>query len=107
MSPGKTTRKYRTSRLPIWLPLLVFLGVAGSAAAQQVWFAPGDNLPRGQKLFNQDFPALFNDPPVWNTRVDAFQITPFYAVKSTDADLLRIAGFLERHHIALAVGVQP
>jgi hypothetical protein len=100
-------RKYRSWRLPIWLPLLVFLSMAWSAAAQQIWFAPTDNLPRGPKLFNQDFPALFQDPPVWNTRVDVFEIAPYYAARATDADLLRIAAFLARHHIALAVSVQP
>jgi hypothetical protein len=89
----------------MWLAMLVLFGMARGALAQQVWFAPTDNLPRGPKLFNQDFPALFNEPPVWNTRVDVFQITPFYALRATDADLLRIAEFLTRHHIALAVGV--
>jgi hypothetical protein len=33
------------------LPLL-----AGSAAAEEVWFAPPDNLDRGPRTFNHDFP---------------------------------------------------
>jgi hypothetical protein len=94
---------------------LALCGVIGSAAvaslravaAMEVWFAPSDNLPRGSKQFNRDFPELFVEPSSWNTHVDVFGIPPYYAAKATDEELLNVAGFLTRHHINLAVGVQP
>jgi hypothetical protein len=94
---------------------LALYGVIGSAAvapwhaaaATEVWFAPPDNLPRGSKQFNRDFPELFVEPPPWNTHVDVLQIPPYYAAKAKDEELLNVAGFLIRHHIDLAVGVQP
>ena len=79
----------------------------GRAQATEVWFAPTDNLARAGKLFNQDFPRLFDEPPAWNTDIDLFQIAPFYAEHATDEDLLRIASFLARRRIVLGAGVQP
>jgi len=90
-----------------FLLMLASIAATGGATAEQIWFAPADNLARGTKLFNQDFPKLFDDPPAWNTNVDVFQIAPYYAARASDEDLLRIAGFLARQHITLAVGVQP
>jgi hypothetical protein len=77
------------------------------AQAAEVWFAPTDNLARAGKLFNQDFPHLFDEPPAWNTDIDVFQIAPFYAEHATDEDLLRVARFLSRRHIVLGAAVQP
>ncbi len=79
----------------------------GRARATEVWFAPTDNLARAGRLFNQDFPRLFDEPPAWNTDIDSFQIAPFYAEHATDEDLLRIASFLGRRRIVLGAGVQP
>lgn len=35
---------------------VLFPSLAGSAAAEGVWFAPPDNLDRGPRTFNDDFP---------------------------------------------------
>ncbi len=46
------------------------------ALAQQVWFAPPDNLQRGNKTpINQDFPHLFDQPPAWSVQADVFLIS--------------------------------
>lgn len=58
----------------LWLAASLLLAVP--AAALEIWFAPGDDPPRGDKSRNQDFPALFDEPPAWNTWADVFQITP-------------------------------
>jgi hypothetical protein len=79
----------------------------GLARSSEIWFGPGDNMARGGRVLDSDFPHLFDEPPSWNTRIDVFQLTPFYARKAADADLLRIQAFLDRHHIALAVATQP
>jgi hypothetical protein len=88
--------------------LLLLIGILPRLArAGEIWFAPSDNLPRGGEIKDSDFPHLFDEPPSWNTRIDVFQITPYYARMAPDADLLRVQAFLDRHHIALAVGSQP
>jgi hypothetical protein len=80
---------------------------AGPAVAAEIWFAPIDNLPRGNRLRNQDFPRLFDEPAAWNTRVDVFQLSPYFVTQAPEAEIRRIAEFLKRHRIAVAVGVQP
>jgi hypothetical protein len=35
---------------------VLFPLLAGSAAAEEAWFAPPDNLDRGPRTFNHDFP---------------------------------------------------
>jgi hypothetical protein len=79
----------------------------GVARSGEIWFAPSDNLARGGRVMDADFPHLFDEPPSWNTRIDVFQMTPFYARTAPDADLVRLRAFLDRHHIALAVASQP
>ena len=74
---------------------------------EEIWFAPADSLPRGTKQLDQDFPKLFDEPPAWKTDIDVFPIAPYFAERASDEDLLHISHFLNRHHIALAVAVQP
>lgn len=80
-----------------------------SASAQQVWFAPNDNLARGQNrdlYLNHDFPHLFDPSPAWGAKTDVFAISPMMGSTVGPADQLdRINAFLIEHHIALAVGI--
>ncbi|MBB6248482.1 hypothetical protein [Rhodanobacter sp. A1T4] len=77
------------------------------ALAQQVWFAPPDNLQRGTKPpINQDFPHLFDPSPAWGVQADVFLISPFLgSVAGPEATLRTINAFSTRHHMAFAVGI--
>jgi hypothetical protein len=83
-------------------------GAAGQRA-QQVWFAPNDNLARGpnrDRYLNRDFPHLFDSSPAWEANTDVFVISPMMGSTVGPADQLdRINGFLAERHIALAVGI--
>ncbi len=79
------------------------------ARAAEVWFAPNDDLRRGAAhdiVLNEDFPHLFDDDPAWSARTDVFLISALMANGAgSETELRRIAAFLERRHIKLAVGV--
>jgi hypothetical protein len=107
MYPMVIDRCRRFCRVGPAVFLLLIGIVPGLARSSEIWFGPGDNLPRRGRVLDNDFPHLFDEPPSWNTRIDVFQLTPFYARTAPDADLLRIQAFLDRHHIALAVATQP
>jgi hypothetical protein len=83
----------------------LFLLLAGSAAAEEVWFAPPDNMDRGARSYNKDFPQLFDPSPAWSARADVFVLSPLFAEAATEEQAKRVAGFLADHHIALAVGI--
>jgi len=78
-----------------------------AAAAQQVWFAPNDNLPRGpnrDRYLHHDFPHLFDPKPAWDAKIDVFKISPMMGSVVGPADELgRINAFLTGRRIALAV----
>ncbi|MDE3177609.1 MAG: hypothetical protein KGM15_16030 [Pseudomonadota bacterium] len=80
-----------------------------AASATEVWFSPNDNLRRGAAhdiVLNEDFPHLFDDNPSWSAGADVFVISAIMANGGGSEDeLRRIAAFLERRHIKLAVGV--
>lgn len=94
--------------------LLIFcsslLLIAGApASAQEVWFAPPDNLPRGDKVFGPDFDDLFNPSTRWDgalSRVEVFQINPRYSFASPEPSLKRVLDFVRARHIKLAVAMQ-
>jgi hypothetical protein len=79
------------------------------AFAQQVWFAPNDDLARGpnhDRYLNHDFPHLFDPAPAWDAKIEVFGISPMMgSVVGPVDELQRINTFLTGHHIALAVGV--
>jgi hypothetical protein len=83
--------------------------LASSASAQEVWFAPNDDLPRHPNrdwIPGPDFPHLFDSTPAWSARTDVFEISPMMgSVVGPEDELHRIGSFLSQHHIALAVGV--
>jgi hypothetical protein len=73
--------------------------------AQQVWFAPPDNLPRGTRVINQDFPHLFDDSPAWSAKANVFALAPHYVEAASEDSLRRVAAFLKQHNITLAVAI--
>ncbi len=107
MSPIQRCKHHPLCRVGAVIFFLLIGMVPRLAQAGEIWFAPGDNLARGGRVLDSDFPHLFDEPPSWDTKIDVFQLTPFYARTAPDADLLRIQAFLNRHGIALAVATQP
>jgi hypothetical protein len=78
-----------------------------TALAQEIWFAPPDNLQRGtQPPTNEDFPHLFDPSPAWSVRSDVFVLSPrMGSVVGPEEALRGINAFLSQHHTSLAVGV--
>ncbi len=80
---------------------------AEPALAQQVWFAPNDDLARGpnhDRYLNHDFPHLFDPKPAWDAKIDVFKISPLMGSAAGPADELgRINAFLKDRRIALSV----
>lgn len=77
------------------------------APAQQVWFAPPDNLQRGANpATNDDYPQLFDTSPAWSVHTDVFVISPLMgSVVGPEEALRKTNAFLATRHIALAVGI--
>ena len=86
------------------LALLCLVFAAGSVAAQQVWFAPPDNMDRGARTFNHDFPQLFEPQPAWDGKTDAFVLSPKFTADASEEDTKRVTSWLAARHITLAVG---
>jgi hypothetical protein len=94
------------------LALAAFLLIVGSSAqatAQSIWFVPPDNLPRGDKLMNEDYDALWDNPKSWSyaaSQISVFSINPYYAAVAPEEKIREIYQFLSARHIAFAVGMQ-
>jgi hypothetical protein len=93
------------------LSITVFLAALAApigALAQQVWFAPNDDLPRGpdrDRYLNHDFPHLFDPKAAWDPKIGVFEISPMMGSTVGPGDELnRINAFLAERGIALAVG---
>jgi hypothetical protein len=85
---------------------LLLITLLASASAEEVWFAPPDNMDRGARTFNHDFPHLFDRNPAWDAKIDVFKISPKMGSTIGPAEqLTRINAFLKDRHIALAVDV--
>jgi hypothetical protein len=87
--------------------LLVFLN--WQAKAQEIWFAPPDDLPRGAKIFSDDFSRLWTAPEEWTfaaSHISVFVLSPYYASVGLEDNIKAISLFLTSRHIALAVGIQ-
>ena len=96
----------RRSPIVVCLAILCLAFAARPAAAQQVWFAPPDNMDRGARTFNHDFPGLFDEKPAWDPKIEVFKISPKMGSTIGPADqLTRINAFLKERHIALAVSI--
>jgi hypothetical protein len=87
------------------IPVALCLALTASpVAAQQVWFAPPDNLDRGARTFNHDFPQLFESPATWDGKTDVFVLSPKFAEEAPEEEQERVTSWLAARHIALAVG---
>jgi hypothetical protein len=98
------------SRLAIGVLFITSLGVgAAGAFAQEVWFAPNDDLPRGpnrDKIQGPDFQHLFDPTPSWKMHIDVFAISSMMAtIVAPDDEISRIDAVLSKRHIALAVAI--
>jgi hypothetical protein len=89
--------------LTICSGLLLSTGMA-SASAEDVWFAPPDNMDRGARTFNHDFPQPFEPLPAWDGKTDGFVLSPKFAADASEEDIKRVISWLAGRHIALAVG---
>jgi hypothetical protein len=78
-----------------------------SVLAQQLWFAPGDDLEVKGIISHPDFPKLFEDPSLWPTglaHVNVFQFrAPYLARKPEES--AKYYSFLKAHHIEIAVAM--
>ena len=92
-----------------FVALAVALCVPRHATAQQIWFAPPDQLPRGGgRVYGPDFMDLFEPNSPWShalSKVQVFMLAPRFPLAASDADLTRVLGFLRAHKIALVVGM--
>jgi hypothetical protein len=94
--------------LTVCSSLLLLTGIAG-ASAQELWFAPPDNLPRGDKVFGPDFDDLFSPGTRWDgalARVEVFQINPRYSFASPEPNLKRVLDSIGHKQTKLAVAMQ-
>jgi hypothetical protein len=82
------------------------------AAAQEIWFAPPDDMVRpGQTMaLSDDFSGLFAPDAPWQTaasRIKTFSIAAtYFAQHASDEQLKAIFTFLAAHHIRLDVTLQ-
>jgi hypothetical protein len=86
------------------LSIVLLLSFVIDVAAGEVWFAPPDNMDRGPRSYNKDFPHLFDPSPAWSARSDVFVLSPLFAEAATEEQAKRVSSFLANHHIGLAVG---
>ena len=82
--------------------VVLFLLLAGSASAQEVWFAPPDNMDHGARSFNHDFPELFESSPAWGGKTDVVVLSPKFAADASEEDTKRVTSWLAARHIAVA-----
>jgi hypothetical protein len=90
----------------LWASLTIWLTTTASAVAEEVWFAPPDNLVRFDHQANEDFPQLFGADAKWahaSSRINVFNLTAFYILRAPEAELRAAVNLLAAHHIALNV----
>ena len=84
---------------------LFLVGYNERAVAQQVWFAPGDDLDVGGVVAHPDFQGLFAPGAAWQTglqHVDVMQIRAPWFLRMPDAAVSQVTRFLQQQNIALA-----
>jgi hypothetical protein len=82
---------------------------ASSVGAEEVWFAPPDDLPRFGQVAMADYPQLFEPNAKWAvaaSRINVFSLDPFYVLRAPETELRKVLRFLASRHIALNVGLQ-
>ena len=91
--------------------LLTLSLTASAASAQEVWFSPPDDHPRGKQhlISAEDYSRLFEHPEEWSSataHVRAFGVDMSLAIDGPEEKLRRIFGFLKDHKIAANVSLQ-
>src|SRR5262245_44848080 len=79
------------------------------SSAAEIWFAPPDNLTRGTKVYNDDFPRFWTAPQEWSftaKHISVFQLQPYYAANAPGDTIKQISAFLTSQGISLSVGMQ-
>ena len=64
--------------------VVLFLLLTGSASAQEIWFAPPDNMDRGARTSNHDFPELFESSPAWDGKTEVFVLSPKFTADASE-----------------------
>jgi hypothetical protein len=97
-------------RYVAWVVMALLGVLRHPATAEELWFAPPDDLPRANgHVYGPDFKELFHTPSQWQdvlAKISVFELTPRYAMVGSEQDLVQIFEFLHQHHIALAIGMQ-
>jgi hypothetical protein len=94
--------KYRAALALVLAAIAFPLG----ARAQQLWFAPGDDLDVKGKVAHPDFMQLFAPDapwPVGMAHIDVMQLRAPWFTRMPRATVDEVTGFLKQHRIKLAV----
>lgn len=90
------------------LVLVAFYGLV-PAKAQEIWYAPPDDYPRGDgRILAPDYMDLFRHPGTWSRaakHVSTFVLSEELAGAGPASELKTIFSFLAAHGIKLALGV--
>ena len=100
----RTATRGRVTARCLLIGLFVF-GCSDTVLAQQVWFAPGDDLNVQGVVAHPDFQDLFAPGAPWQTglqHVDVMQIRAPWFLRMPDAAVSQVTRFLQQHNIALA-----
>lgn len=75
--------------------------------AQELWFAPGDDLEVRGVISHPDFPELFraNSWEIGSKYVKVFQSRPAYLVRKSPDEIDNMSRFLKERQIALAIAL--
>jgi hypothetical protein len=102
--PGDHWQMERINWVRVFVSTLFWLWGANFAVAQTVWFAPAPDWPKPG--VDPDYLQLFQEGAPWQhalSRVRVFQISRGYLEAQSNPVLHQIFGFLQQHHIALAI----
>src|SRR4051812_41863388 len=99
--------------LLVWLHALLVAStlIALPARAQELWFSPPDDHPRGKEHFTmaEGFTRMFQRPEEWSfaaAHVNVFGIDMWSAVDAPEEKMRLIFDFLKSRNIAVNVGLQ-
>jgi hypothetical protein len=76
------------------------------AYAQQVWFAPGDDLNVNGVVSHPDYMRLFDDPSTWPVgvaHIHVMQLRAPWVMRNSPEKWQEATKFLASHHIAIAM----
>jgi hypothetical protein len=91
----------RWLRMPL-LALYCITGLVGAARAAdpEIWFNP---------YLKADFPNMWSDDAPWQkaaSKVQVIELTHWWLDGATDAQVLALIGFVQRHHMKIGMQIQ-